>query len=70
LIVGVYTADKWIEATTDNFPALSISLAKRWGFIGGEAPKKIQTFYIGKRIPDTLRKKGAANPVKYASPVA
>jgi len=68
VIVGVFTAARWIEATIDNFPALTMSLAGRYGFVGAEAPTEIKNMYMGKRIPDALRKKGAANPVKYASP--
>jgi hypothetical protein len=68
LIVGSYKADLWIEATPANFPTLPQSLPGRWGFVGHEAPPEIRDLYNRKRIPDALRRKGAANPVRYASP--
>ena len=30
------------------------------------APPEFQTKYLGKRIPEKFRKKGASNPVKYS----
>jgi hypothetical protein len=35
------------------------------GFVGREAPDDIKQLYIGKRVPDEYRKRGAANPVRY-----
>lgn len=37
----------------------------RFGFVGAEAPDDIKKLYIGKRVPDSYRKRGAANPIKY-----
>lgn len=37
----------------------------RWAFRGCEAPREIQASYIHKRVPQELRKRGAANPVRY-----
>jgi uncharacterized protein len=65
LIVGVFRAKRWLEATTENFPGTSFERKGRWGFIGHEAPREIAKLYLRKRIPDSMRKKGAANPVKY-----
>lgn len=67
IIVGVFVAMKWLEATPDNFPITTI-LEKRWGFVGFEAPNDIKKQYIGKSIPAKYRKKGAANPIKYLTP--
>ncbi|MCX5632772.1 MAG: hypothetical protein NTW93_03735 [Phycisphaerae bacterium] len=64
LIVGAFVADDWLDATAANFPGRA-NLPGRLGFIGREAPPKIQALYVGKRVPDKYRKRGAANPIKY-----
>lgn len=38
----------------------------RYGFNAHDAPEDIQRAYVGKRVPDDYRKRGAANPIKYA----
>jgi hypothetical protein len=65
LIVGAYKADRWMEATPVNFPGTSFVRGGRWGFVGRDAPTEITRLYVRKRLPDHMRKKGAANPVKY-----
>jgi len=65
LIVGVFKAEKWLPVTPDNFPGRE-ELPGRYGFHGKEAEVEIQKYYIGKRIPDIYRKRGAANPIKYS----
>jgi hypothetical protein len=64
LIVGAFVADKWLEATEDNFPGRE-AVPGRWGFVGREASDAIKTLYVGKRVPDEYRRPGAANPIKY-----
>ncbi|WP_200762486.1 LEM-3-like GIY-YIG domain-containing protein [Nitrosophilus alvini] len=64
LIVGAFVAEKWLEATAENFPGRE-TVEGRYGFYGSEAPLDIQKLYKGKRIPDEFRKKGASNPIKY-----
>jgi uncharacterized protein len=64
LIVGAFIADEWLEATAANFPGRE-DVPNRLGFTGHEAPTDIQALYVGKRIPDNYRKRGAANPIKY-----
>jgi len=64
LIVGVFVADDWLEATSANFPGRD-DVPGRLGFVGREAPAEIKRLYIGKRVPDEYRKRGAANPIKY-----
>lgn len=64
LIVGAFIADEWLEATAINFPGRE-EMAGRRGFIGHEAPAEIRGQYVGKRVPDKYRKRGAANPIKY-----
>jgi uncharacterized protein len=65
LIVGAFVADAWVDATTENFPGRDNWPGRR-GFIGREASKEFQSLYVGKRVPDNYRKKGAANPIKYS----
>ena len=64
IIVEVFIAEKWLPATPENFPGLE-PVPRRYGFIGTEAPDRIRKMYVGKRIPDKYRKKGASNPIKY-----
>ena len=66
LIIGVFVADKWLAATPENFPGTSTERPGRWGFVGHEAPQDIVKLYLRRRLPDSMRKRGAANPVKYA----
>ncbi|MCK0206323.1 LEM-3-like GIY-YIG domain-containing protein [Ornithobacterium rhinotracheale] len=65
LIVGVFKPREWHKARKNYFPEFSNHTNKRYGFIGDEAEKEIQDFYLRKRIPDEFRKRGAANPIKY-----
>jgi len=64
VIRGAFVADRWLDATEESFPRLGESPG-RLGFVGHEAPPDIWKEYVGKRIPDEYRKKGAANPIKY-----
>ena len=38
---------------------------KRFEFIGQEAEDTVKKMYLGKRLPDYMRKKGNLNPVQY-----
>jgi len=64
MIVCAFIADDWLEATSDNFPGREPRPGRN-GFVGTEAPVKIQRMYVGKRVPDSYRKAGSANPIKY-----
>lgn len=66
IIVGAFKPKKWMAATEVNFPEFHIDIPGRYGFIGTEADEKIQKKYLRKRVPDSYRKKGAANPIKYS----
>jgi hypothetical protein len=46
LIVGVFIADRWLEATPANFPGTSLERSGRWGFEGREAPEQIAQSYL------------------------
>ena len=63
-IVGAFVADKWLEATKENFPDRE-PMPKRYAFEGTPAPEELVQKYVGKRVPDSYRKRGAANPIKY-----
>lgn len=65
LIVGVFKAEEWLPATAENFPSFPAVEGDRFGFNGHEAPPAIKELYVQKRIPDELRKRGAANPIRY-----
>ena len=65
LVIGVFVPQKWLEATNRNFPGRE-DCPGRWGFVGKEAPDEIKKLYLGTRLPDSMRKKGAANPVRYS----
>lgn len=64
LIVGAFIAIEWLEATGVNFPGRE-DAPGRFGFVGNEAPPAISQLYVGKRVPDEYRKRGAANPIRY-----
>lgn len=64
VIRGAFVADDWLEATSANFPGRQ-DVPGRFGFNGREAPAGIARLYVGKRVPDEYRKRGAANPIKY-----
>jgi uncharacterized protein len=68
VIKGAFIAHQWLKATPENFPGRwseGDGSADRYGFVGEEAPPKIANLYVGKRVPDRFRKRGAANPIKY-----
>jgi len=66
LVIGVFVAERWLAATPTNFPHTPAERPGRWGFVGHEAPEEIARQYLRRRLPDSMRKRGAANPVKYA----
>ena len=66
VIIGAFQATKWMKATPENFPGTTVERPGRWGFEGQEAPKAVADLYLGRRLPDRMRKRGAANPVRYA----
>lgn len=63
IIRAAYIPEKWLEATSQNFPGRA-DRPGRLGFIGKEASLKIQSLYVGRRIPDEYRF-GTANPIRY-----
>ena len=65
-IKAAFIADEWLATTSENFPDRKTSPG-RFGFIGREASPDIQKLYVGKRVPDELRKRGVANPIRYVN---
>jgi uncharacterized protein len=65
MIIGAFVAEKWLEATPENFPGRE-NVPGRLGFVGQEAPADIAHLYVGKRVPDQFRPRGAANPIRYS----
>jgi hypothetical protein len=65
MIVGAFVPQRWLEATTTNFPGTTSDRPGRRGFVGCEAPPDISAFYLRRRVPDHMRRPGAANPVRY-----
>jgi uncharacterized protein len=55
LIVGVFVADEWRPVAD-----------QRWEFVGREAPREVAQQYLRRRLPDIMKKRGAANPIRYA----
>jgi hypothetical protein len=66
IVVGVFVAEEWKKATPHQFPEFNKYVNGRWGFSGQEADSNIKEMYLRKRIPDSYRKKGASNPIKYS----
>lgn len=64
VVKAAFVAKEWLEATSVNFPDKP-EVPGRFGFIGFPAPEEIVRKYVGKRVPDEYRKRGAANPIKY-----
>ena len=64
-IKAAFIADEWLEATTENFPDKGPGVPGRFGFNGHEASSDVQELYVGKRIPDKYKRRGAQNPVHY-----
>lgn len=65
LIIGVFVAEKWLAATPENFPGTVVERPGRWGFLGSEAATEVARSYLRHRLPDAMRKPGAANLVRY-----
>lgn len=65
-IEGVYQVDPpgWVESNSKNFPDAQIHVSGRYGFHGEEAPAKVSSSLINKRVPDDLRH--VRNPIRYS----
>ncbi len=63
-IIKAFIPMEWMEATAAAFPGFPERLG-RWGFRRHEAPQEIADLYEKKRVPEAMRKKGSANPIRY-----
>ncbi|MYE55026.1 MAG: hypothetical protein F4X34_07510 [Chloroflexi bacterium] len=68
LVRGAYRPAKWLPGTREHFPLESEDVLDRIGFVGDPAEPDVWHKYVGKRVPDKYRKKGAANPIRYCDP--
>jgi len=68
IVLGAFRPTKWLPATRANFPWLEEDIVGRYGFEGTPAEVAAITHYVGKRVPDAYRAKGAANPVRFVKP--
>jgi hypothetical protein len=64
-VVGAFRPESWLVAMKSSFPRLSRDYPDRFGFTGTPAEQPIQDLYVCKLVPDDLRRKGAANPVRF-----
>ena len=70
VIVGAFRPDEWLPAMlllSGHFPGRG-DIPGRWGFVGREAEPGVWDYYVGKRVPDRYRRRGAANPIRYCPP--
>lgn len=67
IVVGAFRPQEWLPATRENFPWLTEDLSTRIGFVGKSAEANLIDRYVGRRVPDRFRAKGAANPVRFVS---
>ena len=65
IIVEVFVPEKWLPATAENFEGRA-PVPGRYGFVGEFGDQSMRKKYLGRRIPDSFRKKGAANPIRYS----
>ena len=64
-LLELFIDDKCLAATPCEISTYVGGTNRKLGFIGHEAPAQITHLYLC-RLPDSMHKRGAANPVKYA----
>jgi len=62
LIIGVFVARQMAPGNSCEF---SRQVGGPTGFVGHEAPEDIAKLCLRRRLPDSMRKRGAANAVKF-----
>ncbi len=69
LVLGAFRPTEWIPATKANFPLmLGNDVPGRHGFVGTAAEQPVASLYVGRRVPEAYRVKGAANPIRFIWP--
>lgn len=69
LVIGVFKPKIWKKAEPRVFPDFPDGDPRRWGFDGEQAADDVQAIYLGKRIPERIRLRGAANPIRFLDEV-
>ena len=67
MVIGAFRPHAWMPALRSHFPWLAEDIPKRCGFGGFTDEATVAALYVGKRVPDGYRTRGAANPVRYVS---
>ncbi len=70
MVIGAFRPHDWMPALRSHSPWLAEDIPERCGFVGEPAEPTVAALYVGKRVPDRHRTRGAANPVRYISPDA
>jgi hypothetical protein len=72
IVLGAFRPGRWLPGTRVNFSWLDEDMPDRFGFEGQRAEEEVETYYTktNRRVPDELRRRGAANPVRYVDPAA
>ena len=67
-VLGAFRPTQWLKDTEENFPGWHHHNLGRYGFNGEPAEDEVARKYVGKRVPEQYRAKGAANPIRYCEP--
>lgn len=70
IVLGAFRPTKWVSATKTNFPWLEEDIPGRFGFEGTPAETAAVARYVGTRVPEAYRAKGAANPVRFINDIS
>ena len=65
IVRGAFRSTRWMIGSKANFPWMPEDRLDRLGFEGTEAENETKTLYVNKRVPDGLRRRGAANPIRF-----
>ena len=68
VVIGAFFPRRWLPATPESFPWLSEPVPTRIGFEGVAADKDTWDRYVGRRVPERFRARGAAFPVRFIDP--
>ena len=66
-VLAAFRPTEWLKDTEENFPGWHHN-PDRYAFIGEPAEDEVARKYVGKRVPEQYRAKGAANPIRYCDP--
>ena len=70
MVRGAYRPTEWLSPTKEEFPLDDDPyLDDRIGFNGEDAEPETWAKYVGKRVPQRYRKRGAQTPFRYLTPL-